>query len=69
MSSKTHPIEFYMYVGLYDLGAARVGLNRQFRDILRLKEYKVAYNEYEGGHGHLNWRHTISDGLIHFFAD
>ncbi len=68
MDAERLPIHFYLDVGLYDLGLARVGTNRQFRDILKLKGYKVEYREYNGGHAHLNWRHTISDGLLHFFS-
>ena len=67
MDAEALPIVFYMDVGLYDLGLARVGTNRQFRDILKLKGYEVEYREYNGGHAHLNWRHTISDGLVYFF--
>jgi enterochelin esterase family protein len=58
------PVKFYLGVGLYDLGLGRVGMNRQFRDILKLKGYKVYYHEYKGGHSHLNWRHTLSTGLV-----
>jgi len=68
MASELLPVEFYLEVGLYDLGLARVGVNRQFRDILRLKGYAVTYSEYNGGHAHVNWRHTIADGLLHFFG-
>ncbi|KHT59388.1 hypothetical protein RJ44_08830 [Alteromonas macleodii] len=67
MDAETLPIDFYIDVGLYDLGLARVGTNRQFRDILKLKGYEVEYREYNGGHAHLNWRHSISDGLLYFF--
>jgi enterochelin esterase family protein len=66
--SEKLPIQFYLEVGLYDLGLGRVGMNRQFRDILELKGYKVHYNEYKGGHSHLNWRHTLSTGLVHLLG-
>ena len=69
MDAETLPIDFYIDVGLYDLGLARVGTNRQFRDILKLKGYEVEYREYNGGHAHLNWRHSISDGLLYFFLN
>ncbi|MCL1079706.1 esterase family protein [Parashewanella spongiae] len=57
-------IQFYLDVGLYDLGLAVVGTNRQFRDVLQLQGYQVDYYEYKGGHSHLGWRHTIANGLI-----
>ena len=62
--SKKLPIHFYMDVGLYDAGASMLGMNRQFRDILELKGYKVNYQEFKGGHSYVNWRGTLSDGLI-----
>ena len=57
-------IQFYIDVGLYDLGLAAVGTNRQLRDVLKLKGYHVEYYQYNGGHSHLGWRHTIANGLI-----
>jgi len=57
-------IQFYIDVGLYDLGLAAVGTNRQLRDVLELKGYQVEYYEYKGGHSHLGWRHTIANALI-----
>lgn len=63
-SKKFTQQRFYLDVGLYDLGAARVGANRQLKDILKFNGAKVKYNEYNGGHSHLNWRQQISTGLI-----
>ncbi|MGQ8365842.1 alpha/beta hydrolase [Glaciecola sp. 1036] len=60
----TQNIQFYLDVGLYDLGLAAVGTNRRLKDILQLKGYKVEYYEYKGGHSHLAWRHTLAKGLI-----
>lgn len=62
--SKRLPIKFYMDVGLYDAGASMLGMNRQFRDILEIKGYEVDYREFKGGHNYVNWRGTLSDGLI-----
>lgn len=62
--SKQLPIKFYMDIGLYDAGASMLGMNRQFRDILELKGYDVDYREFKGGHSYVNWRGTLSDGLI-----
>lgn len=58
------PIKFYMDIGLYDAGASMLGMNRQFRDILKVKGYDVDYQEFKGGHNYVNWRGTLSDGLI-----
>jgi len=58
------PIKFYMDIGLYDAGASMLGMNRQFRDILETKGYEVDYREFKGGHNYVNWRGTLSDGLI-----
>ncbi|WP_020531204.1 hypothetical protein [Flexithrix dorotheae] len=43
MISERLPIEFYM-----------LGMNRQFRDILKLKGYDVEYQEFKGGHNYVN---------------
>lgn len=61
-------ISFYLDVGLYDLGLGRVGVNRQLRDILELKGYKVDYYQYKGGHSYIGWRHTLAKGLISLLA-
>jgi enterochelin esterase-like enzyme len=63
-NSKRLPIRFYMEVGVYDLGAAMLGSNREFRDVLQLKGYDVDYHEFAGGHNFVNWRGSLSDGLI-----
>ncbi|MBC6998629.1 alpha/beta hydrolase-fold protein [Cytophaga sp. FL35] len=63
-NSELLPVRFYMDVGLYDAGASMLGMNRQFRDILELKGYKVDYHEFKGGHSYVNWRGTLSDGII-----
>ncbi|SIO02000.1 alpha/beta hydrolase [Algoriphagus halophilus] len=62
--SERLPIQFYMDIGLYDAGASMLGMNRQFRDILEIKGYEVDYREFKGGHNYLNWRGTLSYGLI-----
>jgi len=62
--SERLPIKFYMDIGLYDAGASMLGMNRQFRDILEIKGYDVDYREFKGGHNYINWRGTLSDGLI-----
>ncbi len=67
--SDTRPIRFHLSVGLYDLGLGAVGTNRQLRDILELKGYWVDYDEYKGGHSHLNWRNNLHKGLISLLND
>jgi enterochelin esterase family protein len=62
--SKRLPIRFYLEVGVFDLGAAMSGSNREFRDVLQLKGYEVDYHEFAGGHNFVNWRGSLSDGLI-----
>ncbi len=62
--SERLPIRFYMDIGLYDAGASMLGMNRQLRDILELKGYEVDYHEFKGGHNYVNWRGTLSDGII-----
>lgn len=62
--SKRLPIKFYMEVGLYDAGASMLGTNRALRDILQVKGYEVDYREFNGGHSYVNWRGSLSDGLI-----
>jgi enterochelin esterase family protein len=57
-------IRFYMDIGIYDLGAAMLGSNRELRDVLQLKGYDVDYREFVGGHNAVNWRGSIADGLI-----
>ncbi|WP_196889852.1 alpha/beta hydrolase [Aureivirga sp. CE67] len=64
MKSERLPIKFYMDIGLYDAGASMLGMNRQFRDILKIKGYNVDYYEFKGSHNFVNWRGTLSDGLI-----
>jgi enterochelin esterase family protein len=63
-SGKRLPIRFYMEIGIYDLGAAMLGSNRELRDVLQLKGYDVDYREYAGGHNSANWRGSLANGLI-----
>jgi len=63
-SRKRLPIRFYIEVGIYDLGAAMLGSNRELRDVLQLEGYDVDYREFAGGHNYVNWRGSFADGLI-----
>ncbi|MGB2129760.1 MAG: alpha/beta hydrolase [Flavicella sp.] len=58
------PIKFYMDIGRYDAGASMLGMNREFHSILELKGYQLDYREFNGGHSYVNWRGTLSDGLL-----
>ncbi len=42
------PLKFYMDIGLYDSGAAMLGMNREFRSILEITGYEVDYNDFKG---------------------
>jgi enterochelin esterase family protein len=66
--SKPLRIRFYLEIGIYDLGAAMLGSNRELRDILQLKGYDVDYREFAGGHNSVNWRGSPADGLISVFG-
>jgi len=63
-NSKRLPIRFYMDIGVYDLGAAMLGSNRELRDVLQVKGYDLDYREFDGAHNSVVWRGTLSDGLI-----
>jgi len=64
------PVRFYLDVGLMesgstgDNGPSMVIVNRHLRDVLQAKGYAVQYREFNGGHEYLNWRGTLSDGLL-----
>jgi enterochelin esterase family protein len=66
--SKKLPIQFYMDIGLYDAGASMLGMNRELRSVLELKGYDLEYNEFKGGHSYLNWKQTLSNGIISIFG-
>jgi enterochelin esterase-like enzyme len=69
-SSPTLPIRFHIDFGLMedhptdDVTPNIVMTNRHFRDVLLAKNYWVHYQEFNGGHEYINWRGTLSDGLI-----
>ncbi len=73
VASPKLPLKIYMDIGLLEIGGAQtllpsmVDANRHLRDVLLLKGYPVHYREFNGGHEYLNWRGTLSDGLIYLF--
>lgn len=63
-------VRFYLDVGLMENAEEGPGaptmltLNRHLRDALRAKGYEVHYAEFDGGHEHLSWQGTFSQGLM-----
>jgi enterochelin esterase family protein len=64
------PLKFYLDVGLletfirFETGPSLLLSNRHMRTVLQAKGYSVHYKEFNGGHDGINWRGTLSDGLI-----
>ncbi|MGA9527275.1 MAG: alpha/beta hydrolase-fold protein [Terriglobales bacterium] len=59
--SELLPIRFYMEVGRFD---SLLKDNREMRDVLLVKGYRVTYREFDGGHDYFYWRGSLADGLI-----
>jgi enterochelin esterase family protein len=74
VASPKVPVRFYMDVGLMERGPTpgdgpdMVVVNRHMRDVLKIKGYDLHYTEFNGGHEYLNWRSTLSDGLLVLFG-
>lgn len=74
VASAKLPVKIYMDVGLMERGPTPVNgpdmvvVNRHMRDILQIKGYELHYREFNGGHEYLNWRGTLSDGLLFLFG-
>jgi enterochelin esterase family protein len=60
------PICFYLDVGRFekDDEPPLWHANVHMRDVLVAKGYSVVFQEFSGGHSSINWRGTVSDGLI-----
>ncbi|HEX5704347.1 MAG TPA: alpha/beta hydrolase-fold protein [Pyrinomonadaceae bacterium] len=66
VTTRKLPIRFYMEAGLFENDCPEILLaqNRRLRDVLESKGYSFVYSEVAGGHEFLNWRASVSDGLI-----
>lgn len=64
--SPLNSIRFSIEAGLNEGGnPSMVIVNRHFRDVLVAKGYEIVrYDEFTGGHEHLNWRGSFADSLI-----
>jgi enterochelin esterase family protein len=74
ITSQRLPVRFYLDVGLMEkypslgYGPSMVHANRHMRDVLLAKGYDVHYRESNADHEPLNWRGTLSDGLLLLFG-
>ncbi|RKG82048.1 enterochelin esterase [Corallococcus exercitus] len=63
-------LRFYLEAGRLDScstpghGPSVILSNRHLRDVLRAKQYDVAYHEFTGAHDSVCWRGGIAQGLI-----
>lgn len=59
-------IHFYLDVGHFekDDEPSLWHANVHMRDVLVARGYAVVFQEFSGGHSSVNWRGTVSDGLI-----
>jgi enterochelin esterase family protein len=57
-------LRMFVAVGSMEEAATQLVTNRHFRDVLTARGYQVEYQEFNGVHGYLNWRSSLSDGLL-----
>ena len=65
-NGRTIPVKFYLDVGTYDISVEKfhlLQLNRELRDVLARKGYRVTYAEYHEGHSWGSWRAHTSNIL------
>ena len=55
-------------VALLLIWVASIINNRHLRDVLRAREYDVAYREFNGGHDYACWRGGLADGLANLLS-
>jgi len=63
------PVKFFMEAGLFEndirgSGGQILETSRHLRDVLLAKGYRVAYQEFPGGHDYLTWRGSFAEGLL-----
>jgi len=68
-ASAKRDVGFYLEAGIYEQTRTENGVdlltsNRHLRDVLRVKGYKVTYDEFAGGHSDLSWRSGFARGLL-----
>jgi enterochelin esterase-like enzyme len=66
------PLRFSLDVGTFENGfqdPSMLVANRHMRDVLRAKDYPVAYAEYLGGHDYPCWEITLPAGLLALVGD
>jgi enterochelin esterase-like enzyme len=69
--TKTLPISFYMYAGLFETGQSSIDIlesNRHLRTVLNAKHNAVFYEEFAGGHDYFSWSVALADGLVRIFS-
>ncbi len=64
---------YFLEVGLMETGTpggrpSMLASNRRMRDVLRARNCKMAYSEFNGDHSDLNWRGSFADALIFTFG-
>lgn len=64
------PLRFYLEAGLLEVNETPSLLheNRHLRDVLEAKGYEVIYSEFNGRHDHIDWRGSLSSGLMALLA-
>jgi enterochelin esterase-like enzyme len=60
---KVTKVRYYLEVGRFE-APSMVENNQRLREVLKAKGNEVTYDEYNGGHDHLNWRLSLGRGLI-----
>jgi len=63
------PLRFHLDAGLLEdqrdfPNNTLLQANRHMRNVLVAKGYSVHYSEFCGGHQYINFRHTLTDGMI-----
>jgi enterochelin esterase-like enzyme len=62
-SERETRVRYYLEVGAFE-PPSMINNNRRLRDILRKNGNDVTYDEYHGGHDHVNWRVSVGRGIV-----